>query len=34
MRWYAYKGEKIGQGKKNVAAYLEENPSLANEIEA
>ena len=31
--WYAYKGEKIGQGKKNVAAYLEENPSLANEIE-
>tara|TARA_B100000085_G_scaffold38892_1_gene32016 strand:- start:555 stop:1037 length:483 start_codon:yes stop_codon:yes gene_type:complete len=32
--WYAYKGEKIGQGKKNVAAYLEENPSLANEIES
>ena len=31
--WYAYKGEKIGQGKKNVAAYLEENPSLATEIE-
>ena len=31
--WYAYKGEKIGQGKKNVAAYLEENPSIANEIE-
>ena len=32
--WYAYKGEKIGQGKKNVAAYLEENLSLAHEIES
>ena len=31
--WYAYKGEKIGQGKKNVATYLEGNPSLAKEIE-
>ncbi|MSR12308.1 MAG: recombinase RecA [Gammaproteobacteria bacterium] len=32
--WYAYKGEKIGQGKKNVATYLEENPKVALEIEA
>ena len=32
--WYAYKGEKIGQGKKNVATYLEVNPSLAEEIES
>lgn len=32
--WYAYKGEKIGQGKKNVALYLEENPEIAEEIEA
>jgi recombination protein RecA len=31
--WYAYKGEKIGQGKKNAAAYLEENPEAAKEIE-
>jgi len=31
--WYAYNGEKIGQGKKNVAIYLEENPELAVEIE-
>jgi recombination protein RecA len=31
--WYAYKGEKIGQGKKNVAIYLEENPAMAKEIE-
>jgi len=32
--WYAYKGEKIGQGKKNVATYLEENPAIAKELEA
>ena len=32
--WYAYKGEKIGQGKKNAIQYLEENPDIANEIEA
>lgn len=31
--WYAYKGEKIGQGKKNVSLYLEENPAIAEEIE-
>ena len=31
--WYAYKGEKIGQGKKNVALHLEENLNIANEIE-
>ena len=32
--WYAYKGEKIGQGKKNVCLYLEENPEIAEEVEA
>ena len=32
--WYAYRGEKIGQGKKNVCLYLEENPAIAEEIEA
>ncbi|MDA1370437.1 MAG: recombinase RecA [Proteobacteria bacterium] len=32
--WYAYKGEKIGQGKKNVAMYLEENPEIAAEVES
>lgn len=32
--WYAYQGEKIGQGKKNVCLYLEENPTIAQEIEA
>jgi recombination protein RecA len=31
--WYSYQGEKIGQGKKNVAQYLEENPETAAEIE-
>ena len=32
--WYSYKGDKIGQGKANAARYLEENPDVANEIEA
>ncbi|MBS25052.1 MAG: recombinase RecA [Gammaproteobacteria bacterium] len=31
--WYAYNGEKIGQGKKNVAIYLGENPEIAEQIE-
>jgi recombination protein RecA len=31
--WYAYKGEKIGQGKDNSREFLRENPDLAHEIE-
>lgn len=31
--WYAYNGDKIGQGKANAAKFLEENPEIANEIE-
>ncbi|WP_339801881.1 recombinase RecA [uncultured Marinobacter sp.] len=31
--WYAYKGDKIGQGKANAAKYLEENRDVAVEIE-
>ncbi|MBR1376212.1 MAG: recombinase RecA [Bacilli bacterium] len=31
--WYAYKGEKIGQGKENAANYLRENPKVYAEIE-
>jgi recombination protein RecA len=31
--WYAYKGDKIGQGKANAAKFLEANPAVANEIE-
>jgi recombination protein RecA len=32
--WYAYKGNKIGQGKANVGIYLTENPEIATEIES
>ncbi len=32
--WYAYNGDKIGQGKANAAKFLEENPEIANEIES
>jgi len=31
--WYAYNGEKIGQGKDNCREFLRENPDLAREIE-
>ena len=31
--WYAYKGEKIGQGRENAKIYLEKNPQIAAEIE-
>jgi recombination protein RecA len=31
--WYAYKGEKIGQGKDNTREFLRENPAMAQEIE-
>ncbi len=31
--WYAYKGEKIGQGRENAKIYLEQNPNIAAEIE-
>ena len=32
--WYAYKGEKIGQGKDNAREFLREHPEMAQEIEA
>ncbi len=32
--WYAYKGEKIGQGKDNTRNFLKDNPEMAQEIEA
>jgi recombination protein RecA len=32
--WYAYQGNKIGQGKANVGIFLTENPDIAAEIEA
>ena len=31
--WYAYNGEKIGQGKDNAREFLRENPDIALEIE-
>ena len=31
--WYAYQGEKIGQGRENSREFLRENPQLAHEIE-
>lgn len=32
--WYSYKGEKIGQGKANVARFFIENPAIQSEVEA
>ena len=31
--WYAYKGNRIGQGKDNARAYLQSNRDIAREIE-
>ncbi len=31
--WFAYKGEKIGQGRENAKQYLEENPEVLAEID-
>ncbi len=30
--WYAYKGNKIGQGKNNACKYLDENPEIKEEL--
>jgi recombination protein RecA len=32
--WYAYGGDKIGQGKENAKTFLKENPEKAKELEA
>ena len=32
--WFSYNGDKIGQGKENVKAYLQSHPELADEIDA
>ena len=31
--WYAYQGEKIGQGRENVKIFLAEHPEIMTEIE-
>jgi recombination protein RecA len=30
--WYAYKGERIGQGKDNARTYLQQHPEAAEEL--
>ena len=32
--WYAYNGNKIGQGRENAKQYLKDNPEILKEIEA
>jgi recombination protein RecA len=32
--WYSYGGDRIGQGKDNVRAYLKEHPEIAQALEA
>src|ERR1700716_716907 len=32
--WYAYNGEKIGQGKDNTREFLKEHPEMAQEVES
>lgn len=32
--WYAYNGEKIGQGRENAKTYLKQNPVICDEVEA
>ncbi len=31
--WYAYEGNKIGQGRENAKQYLEDNPAVCDEVE-
>lgn len=31
--WYAYEGNKIGQGRENAKQYLKDNPAVCEEIE-
>src|SRR5437016_1527257 len=31
--WYAYKGQKIGQGRENAKMFLKDNPALMSEVE-
>ena len=31
--WYAYEGDKIGQGRENAKTYLRENPEFCKMIE-
>jgi recombination protein RecA len=31
--WYAYQGDRIGQGRENAKKYLKEHPDVATAIE-
>ena len=31
--WFAYEGNKIGQGRENARQYLKDNPQVLDEIE-
>jgi recombination protein RecA len=31
--WYAYQGEKIGQGRENAKQYLRDNQAVCREVE-
>ena len=31
--WYAYEGEKIGQGRENAKAYLTSHPEVMEELD-
>ena len=31
--WYSYNGDRIGQGRKNAADFLDDNPEMKEEIE-
>ena len=31
--WFSYNGERIGQGRENIKKYLEDNPTVMEEIE-
>ena len=31
--WYAYDGNKIGQGRENAKQYLKDNPAICDEVE-
>ena len=32
--WYAYEGNKIGQGRENAKIFLKENPDICSAIDA
>jgi recombination protein RecA len=31
--WYAYEGQRIGQGRENAKQYLKENPKVLEQME-